>query len=440
MASQIYTSPAYLLPRTALWIALFVFALLDGLRHRYENARARKLYAGVVLVLAALVTQDVLLLLWSILGVKVIFTVYIFFTDAADSMFMALMLVIAAGFCITREDLGPYKNKIITIPSVYVVTVLIIDYTMYQFQGVSAFNVVDMGSGGGASITSDISEFQRTLLVVCAFVNLFVLILAIVYVFDTVAKERQMLEEPEQDVYGDAESGVRVPPSMPQAPGSTDAGTGHAVVPPMEAQDNGGAMPNTYGEVTVEDLDGPKTVEEKVARQAKIRVFKQFSAGVVAYVTTTLAVIILPIFVSPDAGTSETAVKVVLVLQNLVFLIFMASLAWIFRLRGDSPYLVVGEEEGEGQGDDNNMTTELGVLGDDDSDAPGRHRGSDAGSMDNFALHDDLDDDEEQSRAEAGRAVPPPATVAAPLPEPDLKAEAPKAELLMGVPKSDTVE
>lgn len=27
-----------------------------------------------------------------------------------------------------------------------------------------------------------------------------------------------MLEEPEQDVYGDAESGVRVPPSMPQVP------------------------------------------------------------------------------------------------------------------------------------------------------------------------------------------------------------------------------
>lgn len=37
-----------------------------------------------------------------------------------------------------------------------------------------------------------------------------------------------------------------------QAPGSTDSGTGHAVVPPMEAQDNGGAMPNTYGEVTGE--------------------------------------------------------------------------------------------------------------------------------------------------------------------------------------------
>ena len=62
----------------------------------------------------------------------------------------------------------------------------------------------------------------------------------------------------------------------------------------------------------VEDLDGPKTVEEKVARNAKIRVFKQFGYGVLAYVATTLAVILLPIFVSPEvrrgAGPSHTAV------------------------------------------------------------------------------------------------------------------------------------
>ena len=53
-----------------------------------RNVLCRKLYLGVVVVLAALVVQDVLLLLWSILDVKVIFTVYIFFTDLADSLFM----------------------------------------------------------------------------------------------------------------------------------------------------------------------------------------------------------------------------------------------------------------------------------------------------------------------------------------------------------------
>lgn len=50
--------------------------------------RCRKLYAAVVVVLAAIVLQDILLLLNSILGVNAIFAVYIFFTDLADSMFM----------------------------------------------------------------------------------------------------------------------------------------------------------------------------------------------------------------------------------------------------------------------------------------------------------------------------------------------------------------
>lgn len=50
--------------------------------------------------------------------------------------------------------------------------------SMYEFQGRAAFNVVDMNSG--SSISQEISEFQRTLLVLCAFANLFVLILAIV--------------------------------------------------------------------------------------------------------------------------------------------------------------------------------------------------------------------------------------------------------------------
>ena len=37
------------------------------------------------------------------------------------------------------------------------------------------------------------------------------LMAAWVYVFDTIQKEREMLETPEQDVYGDVEAGVRVP-------------------------------------------------------------------------------------------------------------------------------------------------------------------------------------------------------------------------------------
>lgn len=46
------------------------------------------------------------------------------------------------------------------------------------------------------------------------------------------------------------------------------------------------------------------------------------------------------------------------------------------RLRGDSPYLVVGDDESGGiEDDNNNLTTELGVLdGDSGSESGAAHR------------------------------------------------------------------
>ena len=138
---------------------------------------------------------------------------------------------------------------------------------------------------------------------------------------------------------------------------------------------------NNIVHLTGEDLDGPKTVEEKVGRLAKIRLMKQFSGGVIAYVVATALVVLLPIFVSPEQSTGEQvgvlawprsamhlvcgdcspgarattrwvhhwrlllpsickrlhvnaamqAVRAVLILQNIVLWLFMAGLAWIFR-------------------------------------------------------------------------------------------------------------
>ena len=87
MASQIFLSTGYLVPRCLLWIALFIGALVDGLRHVHVKSRGRTLYAGVVLVLFAMVIQDVLLLTYSATDNGTVFSVYIFFTDTADSLF-----------------------------------------------------------------------------------------------------------------------------------------------------------------------------------------------------------------------------------------------------------------------------------------------------------------------------------------------------------------
>jgi hypothetical protein len=53
-----------------------------------HDATCRKLYAAVVVVLGAVVLQDVLLLLSSLLKADAVFAVFMFFTDLADSLFM----------------------------------------------------------------------------------------------------------------------------------------------------------------------------------------------------------------------------------------------------------------------------------------------------------------------------------------------------------------
>ncbi len=39
MAGRVYLEMAYVAPRAALWMALFVLALVDGIRHRAVRSR-----------------------------------------------------------------------------------------------------------------------------------------------------------------------------------------------------------------------------------------------------------------------------------------------------------------------------------------------------------------------------------------------------------------
>lgn len=397
MASQIWTSVPYLLLRSICWILLFAAALLDGIRHSHVRSRGRQLYAGVVVVLGAMVVQDVLLLFYSVTDSGAIFSVYIFFTDTADSLFTALLLVIAAGFCITRDNLGPYKSKVIGIPVVYFVSILVVDYIMDAVRGRAAFNVADFDAHG-QRVHLEISEMQRTLLVICALVNLLALMAAWVVVFDTIAREREMLEMTEQDVYNTMEEGQAAPGAAARN-GGADA-TGHAVLPPVEIilAEEDQTIPNFYGNITSDDLDGPKTVEETVTKASKITLLRQFSYGVIAYVVATALVVLLPIFVTSAPG--EQAIKVVLIMQNVVLFGFMGGLAWIFRLRAGSQYLLM-EEDGP-DGELGEMRTELGVMGTGDAPESGN---SSPHSMQNYSL-DDAEHPAQPPPAQAAQSAP----------------------------------
>jgi hypothetical protein len=67
---------------------------------------------------------------------------------------------------ITRQDLGPYKLKVIVIPTVYFVTIIIVDFIMYSVRGRTAFNVADFDKGDPIELR--LSSWERLLLIVCA--------------------------------------------------------------------------------------------------------------------------------------------------------------------------------------------------------------------------------------------------------------------------------
>ncbi|KAK9819921.1 hypothetical protein WJX72_003958 [[Myrmecia] bisecta] len=357
MTAQIFLDETYLVPRLVGWVMLLAVAVADGCLHRNVRVKGWQLHRGVTLVIAAYVVQDVLLTTYTFAAKHPssfssgVFEAYIFFTDLADSLFIGLLLLIAAGYCITRDNLGPYRSKVLGIPIVYFVTTLTVDYIINAVQGKIAFETTNPEADLATPDT--FSGWEFFILNICEVASLVALLLAWVYIFDTVQHERELLEQPREGYVGsvrrDEEAGQ----------GETGAG-GHAVQLPQEVLEAnaGGDLHDVYAEVTGNDADAPKTVQDRLVHRSKIRLMQQFMWGVGTYVIATAVVILLPLFVVNTPG--EDALVVVLVAQNVVLWGLLAALCYIFRLREDSPYLLLEEDSPE-------TVTGLDSLADDPS-------------------------------------------------------------------------
>lgn len=109
----------------------------------------------------------------------------------------------------------------------------------------------------------------------------------------------------------------------------------------------------------------PATFAEKLALRDKITLMQRFRWAVVAYIIATLGVQLLPVFLlSP---VYELLGTIIILGHSVVLMAFLAGLGYIFRLRPNSPYLMLDED-----GMETEVHTGLGVL--DDSPTPSRPR------------------------------------------------------------------
>ena len=269
--------------------------------------------------------------------------------DAAEAGFISLLLAIAAGFSITRPNLGPHRAKVVNVPILYFCTALVVDLT----EEWAAIKGVDVDAAA-AGTPGALSPSYALLFSVCQVVALVALLLAWVMIFDVVARERAALAGGGEGIVGAAQGATAT-----AAPGISST-PGHAVALPPDveaaARERGSNLTDVYAVVSGDaGADETKTAADVVERNAKRKMLAAFVTAVTAYVCVRAAAILVPLIVLPSPDASDSAVTAIILLEDAARLLFLGGLAWLFRPRADSPYLSVG---GEGE-----VTTELGVLG-----------------------------------------------------------------------------
>lgn len=72
-------------------------------------------------------------------------------------------------------------------------------------------------------------------------------------------------------------------------------------------------------------------MEERLDHRSKLRLMSQFMFGVGGYIVARIAAILLPLFFVNQPGQEDLAIRIVLILENVVLWAFLAALAYIFR-------------------------------------------------------------------------------------------------------------
>lgn len=85
------------------------------------------------------------------------------------------------------------------------------------------------------------------------------------------------------------------------------------------------------------------TVAEEVERSQQATLMRRFKIAVTVYMVAFVAAFFVPAY-----GEDKDESQIILALWNALVLLFLLSLAWVFRARDDddaNPYMFVGEDE-----------------------------------------------------------------------------------------------
>eukprot|EP00803_Ostreobium_quekettii_P001470 evm.model.scf_100EXC.1 EVM.evm.TU.scf_100EXC.1 scf_100EXC:1192-7172(+) len=290
------------------------------------------------------------------------------------------MLPVCLVNSITRNTMGPNRKgqlRIVVLPIVYGITSLMMDYVRVtdcpEIVARTAVPAVQPGTECDQALAKT---------VIASVVWVMVFVFSWVYIVDSLSLEIKMLKDDLEE--------ARPTTNPPEVSDGADP-------PAQQAGERAADGSDPKPQVTLGDVEqgtAPKTVEDVLTMEGKLRLLSRFYRVLMIYIFASLFVYLLPLGVNKEPIESWT--ETLDVLHNLVLFIFVALMSWIFRPLDDNPYLLL-EEDGE-LDTDTAVTTELGVIATEEnlprlttaSSRPGA--GARMEDIDkNFALDDDED-------------------------------------------------
>ncbi len=332
----IYDSVIYTIVRLSLWSALGVVGCLDWVRHRQVRSRAWQLYVLLLGVTLLYIIRNTFLFGVALSGgARALDFLYLLTSDMAESAWIFTLLAISAGWCIIRTDFGEHKMVCVTIPSIFLISSIVIDFILVWSKGdilsvEKAYDEVDpQDYDPSTDPLQDMSADTGLVFVLCTVINSMLWMLAWFYLFDTAKQEWDQLKE---SVSGqDSEENL-------------DAARR------MEEEDI-----TVYTSVQGRDND-MKTVQETVSDREKLTIMKRFFVGVSVYIVASILVFFLPVFLPSIVNA------VMLGLYDVLLLAFVAALMWIFRLRQSNQFVPLSSSESMQGAFSYTYDTELGVV------------------------------------------------------------------------------
>eukprot|EP00039_Didymoeca_costata_P002046 m.57191 g.57191 ORF g.57191 m.57191 type:complete len:409 (-) comp11088_c0_seq1:152-1378(-) len=346
----LWNNEKYLVARLFLWMGLASLVLIDTLCHCKARPRGLELHRAIGVVLAFFLVTE-----FSMVGYaynrhkKSLYNWVVFIYYFSNSLFLGLLLLIAGGWKITKSSI-PNKKTLLILPPIYFLATSINEYVQDNWALIEVNNTDTNTTEYKVQASRSAKYFVDMLY----FVSTMALFFGWWWILVFVGEEKKNLKEKlaAHEAELEAARAREAEMSAEQDDGNEEGEGAHR----LESVDIDGEEEEVFNAASIGDLQAVRRTQPLQTRlveegfhghdstmpdKAKLRLMFQYGILVQAFIV--IKILILFVGAVTFNRPSNRFPWQLLVFEDMVQLVFVFGLAFVFRLRQVNPYFVLDD-------------------------------------------------------------------------------------------------